>query len=473
MRESSIRPTVIDLFCGAGGLSLGFHAAGCRLLAAADIDEAAAETYTQNFARLQPDAVPLVLSGDEGELEDVDLVLLADKHRPDILIGGPPCQGFSRVGRAKLDSLTEEGFAEDPRNDLYRRFLDAAECWRPMAVVMENVPGMLSVDGRNVADEAAADLAGRGYRTGYAMLNAVWYGIPQYRERLFFIGIREDLQLQPTIPLATHAADLPPGYLRAGSGWTLPLPFLRHFELSVDTRRAAIPATTVSDALDDLPPLMEHLAGNGARPIGDFRKPLAYRCPPHSAFARLMRSWPGLPPVCYVNDHVIRRTPRDYETFARMKPGDRYPAAIAIARERLREEIDRLDARGEAPGRGTPEYRELARRFVPPYPVDMFIDKWKKLIPGQPSWTVPAHLSKDAYSHIHHDSAQARAISIREAARLQAFPDAFTFCGNMGDCFRQVGNAVPPLLAWAIGYSLLKLLGFEAQAPRWTKGAAE
>src|SRR5262245_65570976 len=104
---------------------------------------------------------------------------------------------------------------------------------------------------------------------------------------------------------------------------------------------------------------------------------------------------------------------------------------------------------------------------MPPFPIDHFIDKWRTLIPDQPSWTVPAHLSKDAYSHIHHDSRQARAISIREAARLQSFPDAFTFVGNMGDCFRQVGNAVPPRLAWVVAHALLQLLGFESQAPAW------
>jgi DNA (cytosine-5)-methyltransferase 1 len=90
----------------------------------------------------------------------------------------------------------------------------------------------------------------------------------------------------------------------------------------------------------------------------------------------------------------------------------------------------------------------------------MFLDKWRKLMADQPSWTVPAHLSKDTYSHIHHDSDQARMISVREAARLQSFPDQFRFQGNMGDCYRQIGNAVPPLLAWSIASTLLHLLGY-------------
>ena len=117
-------------------------------------------------------------------------------------------------------------------------FLDAAELWRPLAVVMENVPGMLSVGGRNVADDAAADLAARGYQVGYAVLNAVWYGVPQYRERLFFIGIRDDLESSRAMPSATHSAALPSGYLRPLIEWTVPLPFIQHSELPVEIGRA-------------------------------------------------------------------------------------------------------------------------------------------------------------------------------------------------------------------------------------------
>src|SRR5262249_26608338 len=105
---------------------------------------------------------------------------------------------------------------------------------------------------------------------------------------------------------------------------------------------------------------------------------------------------------------------------------------------------------------GSDGFRKLMKRFVPPYPEGIFVDKWKKLVPSEPSWTIPAHLSKDSYSHIHHDATQARAISIREAARLQSFPDAFMFTGNMGECFRQIGNAVPPLMAWAIAEAILR-----------------
>lgn len=457
--------TVADLFCGAGGLSLGFHAAGAHSIVALDHDERAAETFETNFRLLQPGSPPRVLGGTAADLASIDLTMALHGTRPDIVIGGPPCQGFSRVGRAKLDSLSDEGFAGDARNELYFRFLDAVRAWRPRAVVMENVPGMLSVKRRNVALDVATDMAACGYRVGYTLLNAVWFGAPQFRERLFFIGLRDDLDVLPVAPPATHRAQLPPGYVRPAAAHTLPLSFIPHFELSVDLEAARLRASTVADALDDLPRLTEHLE-LGFRPMrGDFRRPLGYRSAPRSELAHLLRNWPGLPSRGDVDDHAIRHTPRDFETFRRMMPGDRYPEALAIATARFRAALEELAAQDAAPAPGSPAHDELRRRFVPPYPEHVFIDKWRKLLADEPSWTVPAHLAKDTYSHIHPDSLQARTISVREAARLQSFPDGFAFCGNLGDCYRQVGNAVPPLLAWAVAATVLKLLGAAVTPP--------
>ena len=330
---------------------------------------------------------------------------------------------------------------------------------------MENVPGMLSVDGRNVAMEAAEDFAKQGIQLGYALLNAVWYGVPQFRERLFFVGLREDLGVRPVVPPAAHRANLPAGYMRPSPAYQFLLPFITAGPVMVNLESAMLEATSVSDALDDLPELTHHLTADAGSVRGDFRKPRPYRCPPHSDYARLMRSWPDFPIPELIGDHAVRRTPRDYETFRRMKHGDRYPEALAIARRRLEEKLERLKREGRCPAPGTPEFRELERKFVPPYPEEIFVDKWRKLLPNEPSWTIPAHLAKDTYSHIHHDSDQARSISVREAARLQSFPDAFTFTGNMGDCFRQIGNAVPPLMAWAIASCITSALGFQSRRP--------
>ena len=455
--------TVIDLFCGAGGFSLGFQAAGCRILAAADVDPVAAATYRQTFSLLQPDSPPSVFGDEGGDLDVVDPEAIARGERPDIVIGGPPCQAFSLLGRAKIASLSDEGFKGDPRSTLYRRFLSAVEQWRPRAVVMENVPGMLSVGGINYADLVTGELAERGYRTGYARLNAVWYGVPQFRERLFFIGFREDLGVVPSGPPTEYTADLPDGYprptrtvapsLQFGGAWDLDLG-----ELPVPAVPVERVPVTVREALDDLPLLTEHLTEE-RRPRGDFRRRMEYRTQPHSDYARHMRGWPGFATPEAVIDHGVRRTPRDYETFRRMQPGDRFPEALLIARVRFAEELERRAALGTAPAPGSTEWEELEAQFVPPYAEKDFPDKWRKLLPDRPSWTVPAHLAKDSYSHIHYDDAQARMISVREAARLQSFPDGFAFCGNMGDCFRQIGNAVPPLLAWAIATHLLALMG--------------
>jgi DNA (cytosine-5)-methyltransferase 1 len=459
---------VVDIFSGAGGLALGFRAAGCEIAAAVDVDAVAGETIRRNFERLQPGLSLHVLAGDEYDLGSVDLNTLCDQP-PDILTGGPPCQGYSRLGRGKLDSLTDEGFEGDPRNQLYRRFLDAVREWQPRAVVMENVPGMLSVRGMNYAAIFTNELAAEGYRVGYIHLNAVWYGVPQFRERLFFVGYREDLGVRPKAPPATHWTSLPEGYRRPVREHAQYLPFGPEWEriegeLAVRFVSDPLPAVTVREALDDLPAIHDHPNVNSVR-RGDSRRAVAYRPGPVSSYASLMRSWPGLPSSEGVFDHIVRRTPRDYETFRRMQHGDRYPQAILIARERFEQELRRLESEGRAPAPSSEARRELESRFVPPYPIDSFEDRWRKLIPDQPSWTVPAHLARDSYSHIHHDSAQARMMSVREAARLQSFPDSFLFAGNMGDCFRQIGNAVPPLLAWAIAFEVLGKLGYEGNAP--------
>lgn len=456
--------TVIDLFSGAGGLSLGFHAAGAHVLAAIDSSETAGETFRANFSRLQAARPPEMFFGEQGDLERLDFKrVMRAGFEPDILVGGPPCQGFSRLGRAKLASLSNPEVSGDPRNKLYRRFVEAATLWRPLAVVMENVPGMLSLRGENMADVVASEIASCGYRVGYALLNAVWFGVPQFRERLFFIGIREDLRLVPSMPEATHTVELPVGYLRPPEALTLSLAFVPRFEVEVRMRDAHRAATCTRDALDDLPRVTSHLEGvRGARGPDELQALRRYEAEARSPFALLMRRWPGLSEPEGVTGHKIRHTPRDFETFRRMQPGDRYPAAMRLALERFQEELARRMEAGEELEEGSVGYQSLRATIVPPYPVEKFVDKWGKLDPDRPSWTVPAHLSHDTYSHIHFDGSQARTISVREAARLQSFPDAFIFSGNMADCFTQIGNAVPPVLAWAIADNLLRQLGFRS-----------
>jgi DNA (cytosine-5)-methyltransferase 1 len=140
-----------------------------------------------------------------------------------------------------------------------------------------------------------------------------------------------------------------------------------------------------------------------------------------------------------------------------------YPKAVEIAERLFSARLRRLESHGITVKRGSKEWKALRKQYVPPYKTTHFIIKYRKLAPEEPSRTVPAHLGKDCYSHIHPDDSQARTISVREAARLQSFPDAFEFRGSMNARFTQIGNAVPPLMAFAIASHLYKLLGRAAR----------
>ena len=441
---------VLDLFAGAGGMALGFRAAGARCVGAVERNPAAARTFAENFA----DEGAAIFGGEEGDVNDleVDDLLAGLPSEPDIVVGGPPCQGFSRVGRAKQTSLLDDelkvlrGGVRDPnRNQLYRYFLGVVAKARPRAFVMENVPGMREMLGIDHAGRIAREASALGYNVRYFLLNAAWYGVPQDRWRLFFVGLRSDLG-----PLATP---IPPTR-RHGSGGSqlegasIPEDRWMLWGDKIPSVAKPAPAVTVFEAIGDLPRLVGHLPppqGNASAPR-ERRLPLR-RQP--SSWAQALRCWPGLPEAGDVSGNWYRWVPRDFETFARMAQGDRYPAALRVANRRLRERRDDLPhASGE-------EAAATRKSVVPPYRNDAFVDKWRKLRMDAPSWTLTAHLGKDTYSHIHYDSRQARTITVREAARLQSFPDGFEFHGNMGERFSQIGNAVPPLLSRAIAERLL------------------
>ena len=228
------QPTALDLFAGAGGFSLGFHWAGCQTAVAIDHDPVAVETLQANFSHLGTvallrDLAKLTPKRLETELRQLDL-----PHEFDAIIGGPPCQGWSRVGRGKIRSLnTAAGRPQhsDPRNHLYENFLRTIDHFQPKVAVMENVPGMLSHNGINVAEVVASSMDGLGFATSWALLDATDYGLPQIRKRLFFVGVRKDL----------------------GTQFQFPAP------LTPDGKRV-YPLTTVKDAISDLPILR-----NGSR----------------------------------------------------------------------------------------------------------------------------------------------------------------------------------------------------------------
>jgi len=149
--------------------------------------------------------------------------------------------------------------------------------------------------------------------------------------------------------------------------------------------------------------------------------------------------------------------------FARLNPGDQYPQAHQHALAMLAERIKMLQAQGKMIREGSGEYEQLRSSIVPPYDAGKFPNKWRKMWRDEPARTLMAHLGKDSYSHIHYDSEQARTISVREAARLQSFPDGFAFCGTMNPAFRQIGNAVPPLMAKVLAAKIAVALGIKQE----------
>ena len=449
-------PRVMDLFAGCGGLSLGFQSAGAHVVAAVEIDPVAAETHAMNFGGT---------SGERGgdlarditvtEPEDLfsDCLQAGVERLVDVLVGGPPCQAFARVGRAKLREVADHprAFALDERGDLYLRYLHYVRVLDPLAIVMENVPDALNWAGHNIAEEVAEVLDELGYVARYSLLNSVFYGVPEMRERMFLVALKRELAADPEFPQPSHYVELPVGYhgtravalkhVRPG------LMFPGHYVDPPVASSSLEPAVTARKAIEDLAIIDQHLKGNMPRGARRFTERSGYRSDIQpSAYAQHMRTWPGFESPGWVSDHVIRSLPRDYEIFRRMQPGDQYPQAYAVAVGLYQETAAGLVAAGRLGADDAHGMDRLRAQIVPPYDPGKFPNKWRKMEPDHPARTLMAHLGKDSYSHIHYDSDQARTISVREAARLQSFPDGFRFAGTMNPAFRQIGNAVPPLL---------------------------
>jgi DNA (cytosine-5)-methyltransferase 1 len=467
------KPRVLDICGGAGGFSLGFKSAGYDLLGAVEFDALAVSTYALNLHKgtsegaLDRLARPRDLSTSAPSLVARDLKLGRVSESVDVILAGLPCQAFARIGRSKLGSVADdpEAYRTDPRASLYRRFLTYVRAFEPLAIVLENVPDILNHGGHNVPEEISTTLSSWGYRCRYSLLNAAAYGVPQLRERLFLIALHESLGNDPVFPLPTHRVDIPLGYANA-----------RRFALKnvdVETSHYVAPplpvgklpdAVTVRDAIADLAPIRRGEwrieSGTPSRNVVDRSTYIGGT----SGYARLMRHWRGFASEGSVDAHVVRHTPRDYSLFRDMAHGEQYPEMHRRAVARFMAEVDRLRIARREIGPQSESWAKLQAAMVPPYDPQKFPNKWRKLEPDRPSCTLTAHLGKDAYSHIHYDSDQARTISVREAARLQSFPDGYVFSGAMNSAFRQIGNAVPPLMSQAIAIRLAELLGIKSSA---------
>lgn len=455
-------PRVLEICSGCGGLSLGLSSAGFTLAAHVEVDAEAAASYALNFGGNRPADDPWAVARDMERCSADDIVEelklgVPTAHAFDVLAAGLPCQAFARIGRSKLRAVAgkEDAFQTDPRAALYRRFLDYVRDTQPLAIIIENVPDILNFGGHNVPEEICETLEEDGYRAAYTILNAAYFGVPQVRERLFIIAIASTLQVEPAFPEPTHFLELPRGY---ESSRRVALkhvdqdsPHFREVHRPSDRLPRAV---GVRAALGDLPRITEHRTDPRAmrrRKLDDVL-PYRERKGDLSSYAKLMRSWPGFTTEAGTGGHLVRITPRDFPIFRSLPHGADYPQA-----RRLAETMFGATARSKGLTRrhaGTEQWEALRRAIVPPYDPGKFPNKWWKLEPLKPSRTLTAHIGKDTYSHIHYDSYQCRTISVREAARLQSFPDGFRFAGAMNAAFKQIGNAVPPLLGKAVAQAL-------------------
>ena len=374
------RPTAIDLFCGAGGLSEGFRQAGYRVLAANDFSNFAGETFSATHAEA------VFLPGPIEKISTRAFLMAADlgKGELDCLIGGPPCQAFSVYNH-------QRGL-HDERSALFQQYLRIVKGLMPKWVVLENVTGITSVgNGRAVADifEGFAKL---GYEVETRILRAEEYGVPQERRRIFFVGNR--LRSPIPWPEPTHGPGL--------------LPFV-----------------TVWDAIGDLPPLK-----NGEDPSG----PLPYNWAPRTEYQAMLRgnrievTNHAAPRLAPINLKRMKYIPEGGSW--RDIPIDLLPAGMKIAR--------RCDH--------TKRYGRLHKDGM--------------------SSTVLTKCDLHWGAFIHPE--QDRVLTVREAARMQSFPDWFAFAGPRTEQYVQVGNAVPPLLGRQVAEAIMRTtigLEYEQKIP--------
>ncbi|ARD97631.1 cytosine-specific methyltransferase [Lactococcus piscium] len=352
---------VIDLFSGAGGLSQGFVQAGYNVLAGIDFDDAALKTYAHNIKGAK--ALKEDLFNEEESIKDIEDAL--GNQEVDVIIAGPPCQGFSLTGARDIN---------DSRNKLYVAVVHAVQHFQPKAFLIENVPGMATLYKGAVKQQIINTFEDMGYAVSVTEkpLLAADYGVPQFRKRMFFVGFRKDL-----------------GY----DYFEFPTPYLEP-EQYIGTEAA----------ISDLPSLTEDLGENV----------MNYSCPPESAYQRLMRR----------NSDVI---------FNHV--GTKHTEEVQWVISQVPEGGNHKDL---PPGVGE------SRKFN---------EAWTRYHSKRPSKTIDT----GHRNHFHYK--WNRVPTVRENARLQSFPDNFEFLGTKTQQNKQVGNAVPPLLAQAIGEKMLSHLG--------------
>ena len=344
----SKKPTVIDLFSGCGGLSFGLDEAGYNVLLGIDNWEPALETFRFNHPGAQ------TLNADISKLTGKKIRDLVKKEI-DVLVGGPPCQGFSLSGPRNF---------HDPRNRLYLDFIRLVQELKPRAFIIENVPGLGSLFGGAIKDRILLEFKKLGYEVNAQVVNAFDYGIPQNRRRIIFVGIKG----------------------------------MKKFEFPEHTQEEKL---TVSDAISDLP----------AKNLR--QDEYAYSKGPLTVYQKTMRAGSRK-----ISNHIASKHAKQTTKIVALVPeGGNY--------------------------KDLPKHLKETRNFHV---------AWTRLHSRKPSPTIDT-------GHRHHfHPSENRVPTVREAARIQSFPDRFKFLGTRTSQYKQVGNAVPPLLAATIGKKLLNYL---------------
>lgn len=338
----------IDLFCGCGGLSLGFEKAGINVLVGIDAWQDAITTFNYNHKNSKG------ICADLSTLEPSEIEKELNGKSVDLIIGGPPCQGFSVAGKRIVD---------DVRNKLYKNFVRFVEYYKPKAFMMENVPNILSIGEGIVRDSIVKDFSDLGYKVVYKVLTASNYGTPQNRRRAVFVGFKD------------------------GKEFIFP-------------QQTVEQLVTSYEALSDLP---ENSLEDGS----DY--PMTTNCD----YQKLMRCNSSK----IYNHQITEHSDKTKEIIALVPDGGNYKNL-------------------------PPELQQTRKVHI----------AWTRLNSQKPSFTIDT-------GHRHHFHYKWNRIpTVRESARIQSFPDDFIFLGTKTSQYKQVGNAVPPLMAEAIAKKLKETL---------------